>query len=169
MMKVIPQAQTYRLRWNTDSSAGLYISKEFREFRKNSDFFWCHPFLLSWYRRKFVLESTQSNLISLLWSVKRAIKQPIATAEMLNGGFGNSRNKPSSFKKSKQREEDPTWEEHSESQSNKSRKPKSVQKHHNISWKDYKDQYGRCEVELAPFECKICGRVLKFDRNQVVP
>lgn len=39
MMTGIPQAQTYRLRWNTDSSAGLDLSEEFREFRKNSDFF----------------------------------------------------------------------------------------------------------------------------------
>lgn len=34
-------------------------------------------------------------------------------------------------------------------------------------WRDYKDQYGRCEVESAPFECKICGRVVKYDRNTV--
>ncbi len=34
-------------------------------------------------------------------------------------------------------------------------------------WRDYKEQYGRCEVESAPFECKICGRVVKYDRNTV--
>ena len=34
-------------------------------------------------------------------------------------------------------------------------------------WRDYKDKYGRCEVESAPFECKICGRVVKYDRNTV--
>jgi len=39
MMTGIPSAQTYRLRWNTDSSAGLDLSEEFRELRKNSDFF----------------------------------------------------------------------------------------------------------------------------------
>merc|ERR1711994_398681 len=39
MMTGIPQAQTYRLRWNTDSSAGLDLSEEFRELRKNSGFF----------------------------------------------------------------------------------------------------------------------------------
>jgi len=38
-MTGIPQAQTYRLRWNTDSSAGLDLSEEFRELRKNSEFF----------------------------------------------------------------------------------------------------------------------------------
>ena len=36
-----------------------------------------------------------------------------------------------------------------------------------MAWKDYKDKYGRCEVESAPFECKICGRVVKYDRNTV--
>ena len=34
-------------------------------------------------------------------------------------------------------------------------------------WRDYKEQYGRCEVESAPFECKICGRIVKYDRNTV--
>ena len=34
-------------------------------------------------------------------------------------------------------------------------------------WREYKEQYGRCEVESAPFECKICGRVVKYDRNTV--
>ena len=38
---------------------------------------------------------------------------------------------------------------------------------HNMVWREYKDQYGRCEVESAPFECKICGRVVKYDRNTV--
>ena len=42
-----------------------------------------------------------------------------------------------------------------------------IQSKHNMQWKDYKDQYGRCEVESAPFECKICGRVVKYDRNTV--
>lgn len=39
MTSGIPQAQTYRLRWNTDSSSGLDLSEEFRALRKNSDFF----------------------------------------------------------------------------------------------------------------------------------
>ena len=43
----------------------------------------------------------------------------------------------------------------------------SLQTKHNMAWKDYKDKYGRCEVESAPFECKICGRVVKYDRNTV--
>ncbi len=38
---------------------------------------------------------------------------------------------------------------------------------HSMQWKDYKEQYGRCEVESAPFECKICLRVVKYDRNTV--
>ena len=42
-----------------------------------------------------------------------------------------------------------------------------IQSKHNMQWKDYKDQYGRCEIESAPFECKICGRVVKYDRNTV--
>lgn len=42
-----------------------------------------------------------------------------------------------------------------------------IQSKHNMQWKDYKDQHGRCEVESAPFECKICGRVVKYDRNTV--
>ena len=42
-----------------------------------------------------------------------------------------------------------------------------IQSKHNMQWKDYKDQYGRCEVESAPFECTICGRVVKYDRNTV--
>ena len=42
-----------------------------------------------------------------------------------------------------------------------------LQTKHNMAWKDYKDKYGRCEVESAPFECKICGRVVKYDRNTV--
>merc|ERR1719361_138114 len=42
-----------------------------------------------------------------------------------------------------------------------------IQTKHNMIWREYKDQYGRCEVESAPFECKICGRVVKYDRNTV--
>lgn len=38
---------------------------------------------------------------------------------------------------------------------------------HNMSWNDYKDKYGRCEIESAPFECKICGSVVKYTRNIV--
>ena len=42
-----------------------------------------------------------------------------------------------------------------------------IQSKHNMQWKEYKEIYGRCEVESAPFECKICGRVVKYDRNTV--
>jgi len=42
-----------------------------------------------------------------------------------------------------------------------------IRKSHNMQWQDYKDTYGRCEVESAPFECKICGRVVKYARNTV--
>lgn len=38
---------------------------------------------------------------------------------------------------------------------------------HNLPWMDYKAQYGRCEVESTPFECKICGGVVKYTRNIV--
>lgn len=38
---------------------------------------------------------------------------------------------------------------------------------HNMTWLDYKAQYGRCEVESAPFECKICGRVVKYTRSSI--
>lgn len=40
-------------------------------------------------------------------------------------------------------------------------------KQHGMSWMDYKDKYGRCEVESAPFECKICGSVVKYTPNVV--
>ena len=33
---------------------------------------------------------------------------------------------------------------------------------HNMPWPQYKEIYGRCEVESTPFECKICGRVVKW-------
>ena len=42
-----------------------------------------------------------------------------------------------------------------------------IQNKHEISYRDYKDQYGRCETESQPFECKICGKVIKYDRNTV--
>ena len=32
---------------------------------------------------------------------------------------------------------------------------------------DYKREHGRCETESQPFECKICGKVVKYDRNTV--
>merc|ERR1712156_17468 len=38
---------------------------------------------------------------------------------------------------------------------------------HNMVWLEYKAQYGRCEVESAPFECKICGRVVKYTRASI--
>ena len=33
--------------------------------------------------------------------------------------------------------------------------------------REYKDRFGRCETESAPFECKICGKVIKYDRQDV--
>ena len=42
-----------------------------------------------------------------------------------------------------------------------------IQTKHNMQWKEYKDKYGRCEIESAPFECQICNRVIKYDRNTV--
>lgn len=38
---------------------------------------------------------------------------------------------------------------------------------HNMPWKEYAEQYGRCEIESAPFECKICGSVVKYTTNIV--
>ena len=38
---------------------------------------------------------------------------------------------------------------------------------HGMKWNEYKERFGRCEVESAPFECKICSRVVKYDRNTV--
>jgi predicted transcriptional regulator len=38
---------------------------------------------------------------------------------------------------------------------------------HGMQWKEYKDKFGRCEVESANFECSICSRVVKHDRNTV--
>ena len=32
---------------------------------------------------------------------------------------------------------------------------------------DFFKRYGRCEIESAPFECQICNRVVKYDRNTV--
>ena len=34
-------------------------------------------------------------------------------------------------------------------------------------YREYKEKYGRCETESQPFECKICGKVIKYDRNTV--
>ena len=42
-----------------------------------------------------------------------------------------------------------------------------VKKQHNIPWLEFKEKYGRCEVESAPFECKICGSVIKYTRRVV--
>ena len=42
-----------------------------------------------------------------------------------------------------------------------------IQVKHSMQWKDYRDKYGRCEVESKPFECKICLKVIKYDRNTV--
>jgi len=38
---------------------------------------------------------------------------------------------------------------------------------HNMPWMEYKEKYGRCELESTPFECKICGGVIKYTRNIV--
>merc|ERR1719158_2271343 len=42
-----------------------------------------------------------------------------------------------------------------------------IQNKHDITYRDYKEKYGRCETESQPFECKICGKVIKYDRNTV--
>jgi len=38
---------------------------------------------------------------------------------------------------------------------------------HKMQWIVYKEQFGNCEVESAPFECKICGRVIKYIRHSI--
>jgi hypothetical protein len=38
---------------------------------------------------------------------------------------------------------------------------------HNLIWQEYKKIYGRCEIESTPFECKICGRVIKWTNTVV--
>ncbi|TRY71884.1 hypothetical protein TCAL_08435, partial [Tigriopus californicus] len=42
-----------------------------------------------------------------------------------------------------------------------------IQSKHDMQWRDYKIRHGRCEVESSPFECKICSRVIKYDRNTI--
>lgn len=42
-----------------------------------------------------------------------------------------------------------------------------AKKAHDMTWNEYKEKYGRCEVESAPFECKICGSVIKYTTNVV--
>ena len=38
---------------------------------------------------------------------------------------------------------------------------------HGMAWMDYQQKYGRCEIESAPFECKIYGSVVKYTPNVV--
>merc|ERR1712110_871016 len=42
-----------------------------------------------------------------------------------------------------------------------------IRNKHNLLYADYKEQFGRCEVESAPFECKICEKVIKYDSHVV--
>ena len=42
-----------------------------------------------------------------------------------------------------------------------------IKKGHSMSYQEYKEKYGRCETETQPFECKICCKVLKYERNTV--
>ena len=42
-----------------------------------------------------------------------------------------------------------------------------IQNKHDITYREYKERFGRCETESQPFECKICGKVIKYDRNTV--
>ena len=37
-----------------------------------------------------------------------------------------------------------------------------VREVHKMKWPDYLNTHGRCEVESAPFECKICGSVVHY-------
>lgn len=42
-----------------------------------------------------------------------------------------------------------------------------IPKMHNMAWSQYKSQYGSCEVERASFQCQICDRVVKYDKNVI--
>jgi len=42
-----------------------------------------------------------------------------------------------------------------------------AKKAHGLTWSEYKEKYGRCEIESAPFECKICGSVIKYTPSVV--
>jgi len=42
-----------------------------------------------------------------------------------------------------------------------------IKKAHDMKWLDYKFKYGSCELEQGPFQCQICERVMKYDRNNV--
>ena len=42
-----------------------------------------------------------------------------------------------------------------------------TKKAHGIAWMEYQQKYGRFEVESAPFECKVCGSVVKYTPNVV--
>ena len=42
-----------------------------------------------------------------------------------------------------------------------------VKSKHGMPYLDYKEKYGRCEAESNPFECQICSKVVKYDRNTV--
>jgi len=38
---------------------------------------------------------------------------------------------------------------------------------HNMKWQDYKFQHGSCEIERGTFQCQICDRVVKYDKDCV--
>merc|ERR1712223_901996 len=42
-----------------------------------------------------------------------------------------------------------------------------TKKVHDLPWLQYKAQYGDSEVESSAFECKICGRVVKYVRESI--
>jgi len=42
-----------------------------------------------------------------------------------------------------------------------------VRKVHKMKWPDYLNTHGRCEVESAPFECKICGSVVHYSGTRI--
>jgi hypothetical protein len=42
-----------------------------------------------------------------------------------------------------------------------------VRKVHKTKWPEYLEKYGRCEVESAPFECKICGSVVHYSGTRI--
>ena len=36
-----------------------------------------------------------------------------------------------------------------------------------MKWPDYLNTHGRCEVDSAPFECKICGSVVHYSGTRI--
>merc|ERR1719186_368751 len=40
-------------------------------------------------------------------------------------------------------------------------------KKHGYNWHDYKGQFGKCEIESASFQCRICNKVIKHESSSI--